>query len=207
MNTNSKIIVDFPTRNVWGEYYSLFRKNLLAKLNSIYCLADREDAVEYAFDKLMNKKDKAAYGDKMPKTENGWFWALYWQARAYLSHMKEHGVVHAKYVEEISKEFENVFVPGYAGEFLDKNVLSNVLSVALKNLVKDKGLRKRDLSIYIETAVYKKSSRLLAEKYGLTENNIYQIKFRMMKVFEKYGKKYFADALEKWRNFNFRHAA
>ena len=124
MNLDSKKIVDFPSRNLWGEFYSRFRKSLLAKLSSYYCLADREDAVEFAFDKLMNKKDKNAYGDKMPKTENGWFWALYWQAKSYLSHMREHGVVHAKYVEEMAKELENVFAPGYFGGFLDNEVIS-----------------------------------------------------------------------------------
>ncbi len=45
----------------------------------------------------------------MPKTENGWFWALYWRAKSYLSHMREHGVVHAKYVEEMARELESVF--------------------------------------------------------------------------------------------------
>ena len=113
MKNYSNKNIDFPTCNVWGELYSKFRKQLMAKLSSYYCLADREDAVESAFDKLMNKKDKDAYGDKMPKTENGWFWALYWQARAYLSHMREHGDVHARYVEEMAKELENVFAPGY----------------------------------------------------------------------------------------------
>ena len=65
--------------------------------------------MESAFDKLMKKKDREACGDKMPKTENGWFWALYWRAKSYLSHMREHGVVHAKYVEEMARELESVF--------------------------------------------------------------------------------------------------
>ena len=63
----STTIFDFPSRSVWGEYYTKFRRHLLASLSSYYCLADREDAVESAFDKLMNKKDKEAYVDKMPK--------------------------------------------------------------------------------------------------------------------------------------------
>jgi hypothetical protein len=51
MKYYSNAIIDFPTRNVWGELYSKFRKSLLLKLSSHYCFADREDAVEYAFDK------------------------------------------------------------------------------------------------------------------------------------------------------------
>ena len=102
---------NFPSRSILGEYYSKFRRHLLASLSSYYCLADREDAVEYAFDKLMNKKAKEVYNN-MPKTESAWFSALYWQARSYLSHMKEHGVVHAKYVEKMSKELEGAFSAG-----------------------------------------------------------------------------------------------
>jgi hypothetical protein len=82
----------FPQATFGANYILKFRKQLMAKLSSYYCLADREDAVESAFDKLMNKKDKEAYGDKMPKTEKDWFWALYWQAKSYLSHMREHVV-------------------------------------------------------------------------------------------------------------------
>jgi hypothetical protein len=207
MNFDSKTTVDFPACNVWGEYYSKFRKSILAKLNSHYCLADREDAVEHAFYKLMNKKDIAAYGDKMPKTENGWFWALYWQAKAYLSHMKEHGIVHAKYVEEMAKELENVFVPGYVGGLLDNGVYSDALALAFTNLMKDHDLRKRDFSVFIATAIYRKSARSVAKDYCLTENNVYQIKFRMARILEKYGRKYFTEALERGGNNSLRLTA
>jgi hypothetical protein len=147
MKNYSNENINFPTCNVWGEFYSKFRKLLLTKLSSYYCFADREDAVEYAFDKLMNKKDKEAYGDKMPKTEEGWFGALYWQSKSYLSHMREHGVVHAKYVEAMAKELENVFDPGYAGEFLDDEVYSKALSSALNSFRKDQDISCRDLKI------------------------------------------------------------
>jgi hypothetical protein len=207
MKDYSNEIIDFPTSSVWGEFYSKFRKTLIAKLDFRNCLADREDAVEFAFDKLMNKKDKAAYGEKMPNTEKGWFWALYWQAKAFLSHMKDHGVVHAKYVEEMSKELEYVFAPAYGGEFLDNGVYSYALSLALDNIIKDQDLNKRDLSIFIENTMYKKSAKILSEKYNLTENNVYQIKFRMKKILNKYGKKYFNEALKKVCYIDLRHTA
>ena len=107
---DSTTIVDFPSRSVWGEYYSKFRGHLLASLSSYYCLADREDAVEYAFDKLMNKRAKEAYNN-MPETESAWFSTLYWQAKSYLSHMKEHGIVHARYVEKCLKNSKAHFRP------------------------------------------------------------------------------------------------
>ena len=35
--------------------------------------ADREDAVEASFYKLMHKKDASAYDENMPQTESDWF--------------------------------------------------------------------------------------------------------------------------------------
>ena len=37
MKNYSSAIIDFPTRSVWGEFYSKFRKPLIAKLSSYYC--------------------------------------------------------------------------------------------------------------------------------------------------------------------------
>jgi hypothetical protein len=197
MKNYSNKNIDFPTCNVWGELYSKFRKQLMAKLSSYYCLADHEDAVESAFDKLMNKKGKEAYGDKMPKTEEGWFWALYWQSKSYLSHMREHGVVHARYVEEMAKELENVFDPGYAGEFLDDEVYSKALSSALDSFRKDRDISCRNLQIYISATAEKISAKVLAAKFKISEENVYVIKFRVGKLLEKHGKKYFQAAMKK----------
>lgn len=197
MKNFSNEIIDFPTRNVWGEFYSKFRKPLLTKLSSYYCLADREDAVEHAFDKLMNKKDKEACGDKMPKTEQGWFWALLWQARAYLSHMKEHGVVHAKYVEEMAKEFESVFASGCFGSFLDNEIYSKALYVALDSFRKDQDVSRRNLQIYISATTEKVPAKVLAAKFKVSEANVYVIKSRVGKLLERHGKKYFKAALNK----------
>ena len=197
MKNYSNENIDFPTSNVWGELYSKFRKQLMAKLSSYYCLADREDAVESAFDKLMNKKDKEAYGDKMPKTEKDWFWALYWQAKSYLSHMREHGVVHAKYVEEMAKELESVFAPGYFGGFLDNEVYSKALALALDSFRKDQDISRRNLQIYISATAEKVPAKVLAAKFKISEENVYVIKFRVGKLLEKHGKKYFKAALNK----------
>ena len=55
----------------WAELYTKFRTRLVNSLNSCYSLADREDAVEFAFDKLMHRKDAEAYGDRFPQNEKG----------------------------------------------------------------------------------------------------------------------------------------
>ena len=78
-------IVSYPTSSKWADYYERFRSALVNSLNGRYCVADREDAVEEAFHKLMHKKDMAAYGEKMPQTEADWYWNLHWQARSFLS--------------------------------------------------------------------------------------------------------------------------
>lgn len=197
MVTCNKIISSFPSCSVWEEYYRKFRGALVGKLNSAYCLADREDAVEEAFNKLMNRKDPEAYGDKMPDTESKWFWALYWQARSFLSHQNERFQRHAKYVEEMAKELEGDFAPGFQGLAMDNDVRAYALVKALDAFRKDHDVSRRNFEVYIASALKKLSSKAIAEKYGISENNVYVIKFRVGKLLRKYGKLYFNDALKK----------
>ena len=91
-----KMILD---NQAWAELYKKFYSRLVNSLCSRYCLADREDAVEFAFDKLMHRKDAAAYGEKYPQSEKDWFWHLHWQARSFLAHLKDRAERHAKYIE------------------------------------------------------------------------------------------------------------
>ena len=51
MNNNKKFILD---NTAWAELYEKFSNRLINSLNRNYCFADREDAVEFAFDKLMH---------------------------------------------------------------------------------------------------------------------------------------------------------
>ena len=104
MKNNKKMILD---NTAWAELYEKFRTRLINSLNGGYCLADREDAVEFAFDKLMHRKDVEAYRGKYPRTEKDWLGHLYWQARSFLSHLKARSCRHAKYVEFMSKALED----------------------------------------------------------------------------------------------------
>ena len=88
MTLDAEKIIEFPDFETWAELYAKLKDPLVKRLNSSYSLADREDAVEEAFHKLMHKKDREAYGEKMPRTEAEWFGALRWQARSYLSHLE-----------------------------------------------------------------------------------------------------------------------
>ena len=90
MKLDSVTVVPFPDSAAWAAFYEKFFGPLVNSLNRAYDLADREDAVEEAFYKLMFKKDRDAY-EKVPETESDWFYALRWQARAELSHLREPG--------------------------------------------------------------------------------------------------------------------
>lgn len=195
MQNNNKIISSFPSRSLWADYYKKYRKTLVGKLNSSFCFADREDAVEEAFNKLMNKKPVEAYGDKMPDTEVRWFWALYWQARAFLSHQNERSELHKKYVEKKAKELANTFASGCQGLFMDRTGYSAPFLKALNAFRLDQHISRRNLGIYIDAALTRIPAKKIAEKYQVTENNIYVIKFRVEKLLNKYGKSYFRDAI------------
>lgn len=107
MKFDSVTVVPFPDSAAFGAMHEKFFEPLVNSLNHAYSFADREDAVEEAFYKLMFKKDRAAY-EKEPETESDWFYALRWQARAELSHRRENAERHAKYVEEAAKALADV---------------------------------------------------------------------------------------------------
>ena len=102
MKLDAVTVVPFPDSAAFGVMHEKFFETLVNSLNHAYSFADREDAVEEAFYKLMFKKDRDAY-EKEPETEKDWFYALRWQARAALSHRRENAECHARYVEEAAK--------------------------------------------------------------------------------------------------------
>ena len=189
--------VPFPDTLVWGEYYEKFCKPLVASLDNRYMLADREDAVEEAFYKLMHKKDRDAYGDNMPRTEKGWFYALRWQARSYLSHMKDRGKLHARYVEEASKELADMFVDGRQGEVGDAEVRSRALALALEILRAEQDISRRDLSIYLAFRMRGENAKVVGVRHGVSSNNATVIKFRIGRILRKHGPRCFERALQK----------
>ncbi len=189
--------VPFPDTIIWGTYYEKFCKPLVASLNNRYTLADREDAVEEAFHKLMHKKDRDAYGDNMPRTEKDWFYALRWQARSYLSHMKDRGEIHARYVEEASKELADVFADGHQGEEEDAKVRFRALVFALELLREEQDISRRDLSIYLAFQMRGESAKVVGERHGVSANNATVIKFRIGRILRKHGPRCFERALQK----------
>ena len=180
------IAIGFPSWWEWGTLYSHLRLPLVESLPKSYSYADREDAVEEAFHKLMHKKDVEAYGDKLPQTENDWFWCLRWQARSFLSHMKDSAECQAKYIERASKEMFGM-IAAVQGLDLDRAVYSNALAKALVIFCREQDISRRNISIYMRVAIRNESAKSVSRLFNVTENHIYQIKFRMKNLLRKHG--------------------
>ena len=197
MTLDAEKIIEFPDFETWAELYAKLKDPLVKSLNSSYSLADREDAVEEAFHKLMHKKDREAYGEKMPRTEAEWFGALRWQARSYLSHLRDRGDRHAKYIEEMSGLLSRMFADGRQGAGLDAGTRTRALARALDMLRRDQDISRRDLIIYIGLEARGICAASFAKRFKTTANNVYQIKYRIGILIRAYGPRYFEEALRR----------
>ena len=186
MELDKTTVIGFPTTDDWANLYQKLRKPLVSSLNSKYCLADREDAVEEAFHKLMHKKDIEAYGDQKPQTEADWFWQLRWQARSFLSHMKDFAERHAKYIERAAKDMLGM-IAAVQGLELDNATCRHSLAKALELLCKEQDISRRNLCVYTRVALRKESVKSVSRRFSVTENHVYQIKFRMKNLLRKHG--------------------
>ena len=206
MKLDSVTVVPFPDSAAFGAMHKKFFEPLVNSLNHAYSFADREDAVEEAFYKLMFKKERDAY-EKEPETESDWFYALRWQARAELSHRRERAERHAKYVEEAAKALADVFACGHQGEDMDAEIRSRALVRALEMFRKDQDVARRDLEIYTGIETGEVSGRELATRYRLTSDNVYVIKYRVGRLLRKHGPRCFERALKKEGCISFTSAA
>lgn len=182
MKLDDVVQIGFPDAKGWNRLYAKFQKALVQSLNAAYGLQDREDAVEDAFFKLMHGKSSASIGGKRPVTEKDWFCVLHWKSRAYLSHLKDHADVHARYAAKVLRDFEDVFASGSQGVALDdasrRHRLSCLVGEALQNGV----VTRRDLKVFILVRAMEVSPREAAARFRLSTNNVYQITFRVAKA-------------------------
>lgn len=196
INLDDTTDLPFPSMADWAMRHQKFYEPLV-EIVSRFCInvADAEDAVEEAFCKLMYKKDPDAYGEKMPRTEKDWFWALFWQARSYLSHLKDRKEVHAKYVNFAAAELEDAFATDHQGEWMDEDVRSRALVRALETLKAEQDISRRNLEIYVSRKSGVMSAKAVAEKYNITANNVDQITWRVGRLVRKHGPRHFEAAL------------
>ena len=201
--TNNKKNIDIgdikglPDMETWAAIYSNNRERIVKMLNHGYCLADREDAVEDAFDVLMHRRDAAAYGDDLPRTEKEWVNKLFWRARAYLSHFKDRAERHAKYVERLAKELQDEFVPCTQGFGLDFETYTRALYLAIEMFSDEQDVSPRDMDIYVGLETKSASGKKLAELHDTTAGNAYVIKSRVGELIRKYGPDCFNRALRR----------
>ena len=196
MMLDDKTPVAFPSRETWGRFYEKFRLHLVNGLNHKYSYVDREDAVEEAFYKLMHLKDREAYGDNLPDTEAKWYGTLYWQARSMLSHARERSERHAEYVKKAAKELSGIFACGFQGMALDSELRSRALVRALEMFREEQDVSRRDLNVYV-LRMSGVSAKEVASRYGITSNNVDQIKYRMGILLRRHGPRCFVRALRK----------
>ena len=180
------IAIGFPSYEEWTILYRILRLPLVNSLSKGYSYADREDAVEEAFHKLMHTKDIEAYGDSLPQTEADWFWQLRWQARSFLSHMKDRAKCHAKYVERASREIFGM-IAAVQGLDLDRAVYRNALAKALEIFCREQDISRRNICIYLRVALRNESAKSVGRLFNVTENHVYQINFRMRNLLRKHG--------------------
>ena len=189
---NKKMILD---NEAWGGIYKKFRSKLVNGLNGHYCLADREDAVEFAFDKLMHRKDIAAYGEKYPQCESDWLSHLHWQARSFLSRIRCRSERHAKYVEFASQELENMFAPGLQGFAMDAEARQDALARALEIFKAEQDVSLRDFKVFILRERFQIPAKEVAARLGISLKNVNVIKHRIGKLLKKHGPDCYARAL------------
>ena len=130
----------------------------------------------------------------LPDTEAKWFYALYWQARSKLSHLRERLERHAEYVERVAQELSELFVCGFQGMMMDSELKSRALVRALEMFREEQDVSRRDLAVYVRR-MSGESAKAVASRYGITSNNVDQIKYRMGILLRKHGPRCFERAL------------
>ena len=163
--------------HTWERFYSSWFDLLVGKLGGRYSQAVREDAVAWAFFKLMYKKPASAYGH-LPESDDEWFCCLLWQAKAFLSHYHEHE-------STWQDHYENAFRDGYltaapnAVCTIDEAVSKDAAYATLASLCSDVGMKPENVLAYVRRYLDGEPSAKVAAEIGITCNNLHQIRRRV----------------------------
>ena len=111
--------------------------------------------------------------------------------------MKYRSDLHAKYVEFMSKELEDVFAPGLQGVALDAETSAEALARALEIFKTEQDISRRDLNVFVLRERFQIPSKEIASRYGLTVDNVYVIKHRIGKLLKKHGPDCYSRALRR----------
>ena len=199
-STSDKFLTSFYTKN-WGK--------LVNSLNRYYPEADREDAVESVFIKLVDELGQKGPVSSLPKTENQLFYYIFNRAKAHLSNMK---AKHARRVQIEKENFEDLAQAfGYfrSNEAALTAEYSRALRLALKMARRDRKVSLRDMVIFTELFSGKETVSSVSRRYGITEGNTYKIVCCVKKTLrnDTHGPNYLTRALDQIQNDDFRPSA
>lgn len=168
--------VSFPTNEKWGEFYGAWRDDLVKSLGAGHAEGDCEDAVEYAFQKLIHKQRKE-YGH-VPETEAEWRNCVRWQAKAYLSHLYESRGVWSEYHRQAAFETQ-INAKGVAICNIDRDVRASAAFRTLRELCREAGMKDYYVEAYVRWYLNGEPSARVAADYHTNPNNLYAIRFKI----------------------------
>ena len=185
MTIDDKNKIEFPSVAKFGEFYARWNKSLVNALNGKFSLADREDAVQHAFMKLMFHKKAEDY-KHLPETERDWFGNFLWQARAYLSNLAKSKKVWEGYHK---CAYNEGYLTSGSGKFctIDDEVKTKSVWDTLYSLCKEANIRDELVEACVRWWINNESSDLVEKETGIKANHLYQIRFRIKKLLDEKG--------------------
>ena len=102
---------------------------------------------------------------------------------------------HAKYIERAAEDMLGM-VAAVQGLELDSATCRHALAKALATFCKEQDISSRDLDIYKRVALRNEPIKSVSRRFLVTENNVYQIKFRIKNLLRKHGPDCFRRALD-----------
>lgn len=194
LNATDKIA--YPDKAKLDEFHVRFYDYLVAGLNKSFDEEDRRDAVSAAFSKLISRKGPQDFKGKVPQTEAEWYWCLHWQAKAYLSHLMEKSERFARYQEEEIRSFKVGIQDAEQTGTLGSSGLSQELHEIFKTMCCVCGVNPEHSRIFWDWWIEGEDIDIVAKRYDVKKNNIYQIKSKVSKVLKNQGPDFFADYRE-----------
>ena len=81
------------------------------------------------------------------------------------------------------------------GMVLDAETRRRALTVAFEILRREQDVSRRDLSVYMGLESGRETVKSVCARFGITDNNVYQIQFRIKKLLGKYDPDCFRRAI------------
>ena len=185
MTLDTETTIEFPTIAKFSEIYDRWNTSLVNALNSKFSRADREDAVQHAFVKLMFDKDSDGY-KRVPETERDWYGNLLWQARAFLSHLADSKKTWDEYHK---RAYDEGYMTSGTGVIctLDDEIESKSAWETLYALCKEANMKDEIVAACIRWWLNDEPSDLVERETGVKANYLYQLRYRIVALLKRNG--------------------